>query len=437
MATIGSAQATETCFGLAATITAPPGQREVRGTEGDDVIVAKDVSRVLALGGDDAICVTGPARIEAGDGNDRVQSHSGRGTTNVVILGSGSDLFEGSEADDEVYAEQTYVDDETLQSYPGTGTENTDSVRTYGGDDVIVSGARLDTQPDNDEVQAGPGDDLVSLVPWLGGDIKASGGAGTDWFQLRQTPKDSVAVSIDLAAGTAMADGVQFSTAEEFENVDTIHRSQAEGSALDLRGNDAANTIVAWGWVDTVSIDTGAGDDNVIHALGTKISAQAGPGDDRLTLYGDPQSVVGGPGRDTIAMQGGGGADMPVVYDLRHGLFWRGDVAVPFETERLTVLTSGAASGHVQVLGTSGRDVVTAGQCGTVVRGAGGDDLLRSTSEKCEGVATTLYGNGGDDVLRGGSGRDVLLGGTGSDRAFGGASRDRCRAELKRDCERN
>src|SRR4051794_2812071 len=66
------ARAAETCFGLPATITAPPGQARVVGTEGDDVIVVKDVESVDALGGDDAVCVTGPASIYAGVGNDRV-----------------------------------------------------------------------------------------------------------------------------------------------------------------------------------------------------------------------------------------------------------------------------------------------------------------------------------------------------------------------------
>lgn len=94
-ATLGTAPVVETYCGLTATVTVRPGQPEVREIDGDDVIVAEDVSRVHALGGDDAICVTGPARIAAGAGNDRVPCQSKAGTKNVVILGSGSDLFEG------------------------------------------------------------------------------------------------------------------------------------------------------------------------------------------------------------------------------------------------------------------------------------------------------------------------------------------------------
>ena len=88
------------------------------------------------------------------------------------------------------------------------------------------------------------------------------------------------------------------------------------------------------------------------------------------------------------------------------------------------------------MLGTSGPDVVVTRACGSEVRGAGGADRLESRSEQCEGVPTTLRGDGGDDVLRGGYERDVLLGGAGHDRAFGNGGLDRCRAEVERSCER-
>lgn len=492
--TTGEAQAAETCFGLPATITAGAGQTEVRGTEGDDVIVTDHVSRVLALGGDDAVCVTGPARIEAGDGNDRVRSRSGAGTKNIVILGSGSDLFEGSDADDEVFAEQAYSDDDYgLQSSPGTGPENTDTIRSDGGDDFASTGAPGDTAPNDDHVSAGSGDDIVSLIAWRGGLAEASGGPGTDWFQTLRSPEGAATVSIDLAGGTAAADGLQYSTVDDFENVDVYHLSHTPGSALQIEGTEAPNRIVAWGRAGAITIHTGGGDD-AISAFGGlmpapttveidagdgddtvgasttrgvdepgRVSVLAGPGDDAVSagadgfadrpgrvsvdgsegddsimLSGVPERVLGGPGRDTVEMLGYGDdkQNLPVVFDLAHELFTRGDVTAPFATERLTVKSTGVPSADVRILGTSRRDVITTGECGTVVRGAGGADLLRSTTTRCTGVATTLYGNTGGDTLRGGPDRDVLLGGPGRDRALGGPGRDRCRAEITRSCER-
>ena len=293
-----------------------------------------------------------------------------------------------------------------------------------------------------------------------------SGGTGSDWFGLRAALRDAVAISIDLSAGMAGADGVQFSTTAGFENVHALHMNNSPGASLEVRGNDAPNRIVALGYyLDAVSIETGSGDDNVhasavqgtgppgrvsvqsgagddtVHASAGgstdrpgRVSVQSGAGDDTLSLVGDPESVLGESGRDSVDMLGyGDRQDKPVVYDLSRGLFTRGDVTVPFETERLSVSIGGAAS----VLGTDGRDVITVAGCRTVVRGAGGNDVLRSLSKDCVGVATTLYGDSGNDVLRGGNDQDVLLGGTGSDRAFGGTGIDRCRAEFERDCERH
>ncbi|WP_459972809.1 hypothetical protein [Nocardioides pyridinolyticus] len=127
--------------------------------------------------------------------------------------------------------------------------------------------------------------------------------------------------------------------------------------------------------------------------------------------------------------------DLPVVYDLAGQTVRRSEVTAPFAAEELRVGTTGRVRESVSVLGTSGRDVVVTDACRSEVRGAGGLDVLEVRSEQCEGVATTLRGEGGDDVLRGGPEDDVLLGGGGRDRALGYDGFDRCRAEVERDCE--
>ena len=180
MATMGGAQGAETCFGLTATIVAMPGADRVEGTEGGDVIVAENVSTVWALGGDDAVCVEGVASIDAGDGNDRVRSASDTGR-NLVVLGSGSDLFEGSAGRDRVYAEGFDGED----PYPGSGSENTDVVHTHGGSDQVTGGAY--GQANDDRVELGGGDDTMTVRTSLGGDAQVSGGPGTDGYFLRMS----------------------------------------------------------------------------------------------------------------------------------------------------------------------------------------------------------------------------------------------------------
>ncbi len=67
------AAAHESCRGRAATIVGTQGQ-DVVGTEGSDVIVTGRAHGVRALGGDDIICVTAHRRVDAGPGNDLVDT---------------------------------------------------------------------------------------------------------------------------------------------------------------------------------------------------------------------------------------------------------------------------------------------------------------------------------------------------------------------------
>jgi Ca2+-binding RTX toxin-like protein len=57
-----------------------------------------------------------------------------------------------------------------------------------------------------------------------------------------------------------------------------------------------------------------------------------------------------------------------------------------------------------------------------VVHGGAGDDNIAVSDQV--GTSAWLYGDEGNDVLRGGRGNDVLLGGDGNDRLFGGRGRD-------------
>jgi hypothetical protein len=63
------------------------------------------------------------------------------------------------------------------------------------------------------------------------------------------------------------------------------------------------------------------------------------------------------------------------------------------------------------ILGTEGRDIIIGTPGPDVIQGLGGNDVVR--------------GNGGSDVICGGSGNDRLFGGPGRDRLFGEAGRDR------------
>lgn len=380
----GSAGAETTCFGLEPTILAPPGASEVQGTEGDDVIVAEDVDRVEALGGADAVCVVGARWVDAGEGNDRVHSLPTTGG-HWIVLGSGSDQFVGSDSRDRVYAEMFDGED----TFPGTGTENSDVIRTLDGSDVVTT-----VGTDDDLVELGRGDDTVTWYAAAAGETRLAGGLGRDRAVVRVRFDGDSTTSFDLDDDTSTIDGTHLADLMNFEDLSV---NASTGSVVRVRGTDGPNEIYAAGHADLA----------------------AGRGDDRLIIHGDPVSVLGGPGRDQVEVQGYSDVeDTPVVYDLARRFFIRGDLTAPFATEVLDVGWTGAVREDVHVLGTDGRDVVTTRACGTVVRGAAGDDVLRSVAEQCERTVTRL------------------LGGPGFDRAYGGDSIVHCRAEVERACDR-
>ena len=77
------------CFGKKPTIVATGSHKTVKGTKKNDVIDALGTGdTVLGLGGNDLICVSNAKKVDAGDGNDKVQFASG-----TIIGGKGNDTL--------------------------------------------------------------------------------------------------------------------------------------------------------------------------------------------------------------------------------------------------------------------------------------------------------------------------------------------------------
>ncbi len=91
------------------------------------------------------------------------------------------------------------------------------------------------------------------------------------------------------------------------------------------------------------------------------------------------------------------------------------------------------------LVGTRGADVIYADDGDDIVRGGGGADIIcgGTGNDQLWGNAGRdgLFGGPGNDVLRGGRGGDELGGGVGNDVADGGLHVDACRAEFTRRCE--
>lgn len=147
--------ATETCFGLAPTFgcrvngTVGPcigtfGRDRIRGTRGDDVIIAR--------GGDD--------RVNGGRGNDRICGGDG---DDRIRDGVGNDRIDGQAGDDILRSGR---DNDIVIGGPGV-----DDIGTGKGIDLVEGGPgadRIDGGRDDDWIDGGDDDDIVK------------GGRGTD-----------------------------------------------------------------------------------------------------------------------------------------------------------------------------------------------------------------------------------------------------------------
>lgn len=151
-ATVGPVHAAQdgpTCFGLEPTIT---GSGEVRGTRGDDVILATPGSEVHALAGDDRVC--GAGLVHAGPGHDRVW-YDGGGADVLLDGGGGVDrLF--------------YLGGSRAELVGGRGD---DHLRAGPGRQRVQGGRG------NDDISLGRGHDWTNGGP---GNDRIVGGAGTD-----------------------------------------------------------------------------------------------------------------------------------------------------------------------------------------------------------------------------------------------------------------
>ena len=334
----------ETCQGRPATIvgTGP----DVRGTEGDDVIVTGGSRTTYAGAGDDLICVSADVLtavyVLAGDGDDVVDaSRPAPSSTSwtKANLGIGLDHFVGNSAYDEVYAHG--VDDNVA-----------------GADHVTL---------DASGGVAGPRGTYAS-TEWLG--------APDSWHgsHIRVLSTDHE-VEVDLAGRLAVATHVADITG--FSNTSVVApRATVRGDAEDnmLRASGCHASVVGKGGDDY--LDGYVGEDAPSFTCESKISEstmRGGAGADEIIGTVD---AAGGPiAASRYRLIGNAGSDK-----LRGGFL--ADV----------------------LLGGRGHDELSARDGADVLRGNRGRDTLRGHSGR-----DVLLGNRGRDRADGGGARDVCV----------------------------
>ncbi|MCW2985093.1 MAG: hypothetical protein JWR63_2663 [Conexibacter sp.] len=233
----------------------------------------------------------------------------------------------------------------------------------------------LCTNPKAVVVQAGDGDENITMASGLGWPVSVDGGAGSDW--IRGDAGDDT-----LIGGPG--------------------NDKLEGS----KGND--------------TLDGGDGDDELIGYSGAD-HLMGGPGNDKLSPdgYEDPSADVvdGGPGIDTI--EGDYSSrfrDSDVPQGLSFTLAGGADDGRPGEGDDLRSIERLKLSESARVVGSEGPDYVKVAQAtnaGELIGNGGDDDLNGADGNE------KLDGGPGNDHLDGGFGDDIIVGGPGQDRISG------------------
>lgn len=367
-----------TCNGAPVTISGSPGRDRLRGTARDDVIHAgagDDV--VLGRGGNDLVC--------GGAGDDRV---FGDDDVDVVAGGPGNDFLDGGPGHDVASyasAERGVRIDLRGPAANGEGHDSLDGIESAaggGGDDVIVGTRRANL------LVGGSGDDHLFgldgpdvLEPLEGEDV-ADGGAGEDL------------VSYSLSLGAVAIDPRDGDGTERLRSFEALQGSPFPDVITGTRGDD-----VLLGHLGGDELHPRGGDDVV--------DGEGPPSELDEVVYADEPRRVS---VDLRVLP-----DAPVGLAKGHGkdALVKIDHAVGSRYDDVLV---GRGARDVLV-GLAGDDRIRVGTRGTGIGGPG-DDVLVGTGR--------LFGDGGDDVLRGarellpahlegGRGHDDLTGGPGAD----------------------
>jgi len=179
---LGSAPSGD-CAGVAATIIALPGQVQIHGTEGDDVILGNDGSnRIWGFAGADRICGGRKGDvIFPGSGDDWVRGQRG---SDRIVFSSGDDTLDGNKGDGDVLDFRSLSAPVDVDLKAGEGwvggfhlvIDAFERVFGGGGDDVIKGRGA-------DEVLKGyAGDDELH---GRGGNDRLYGGSGSDHLEGR------------------------------------------------------------------------------------------------------------------------------------------------------------------------------------------------------------------------------------------------------------
>ena len=411
-------------------------------TSTNDVTLFTGVVHVDALGGNDAVTLSGyllPTSVMGGDGNDTVTATAM--TVPVTIYGgSGNDILTGGSAADNILGE---AGDDSL-----IGSLGSDQLSGGDGADSFV----WNEGDGSDTVDGGSGQNLQRFNGAAGIDTLSVSAASGRVILARTLP---TAITIDMASvqtlnvnTVASADNITINdltgTPMNLVNIDM----GAAADSLVVNGTNVADhvTVVTSGTLDvdvlglaaTVHIIAPSVLDTVnVHGLqGEDVLKSSSPvdlligvildGDEGNDLLSGDATLNGGAGNDvfvvptgTNTVNGGTGLDLILV----EGSNFDDTISVSQTATLVGLSVNGDTSTNtvssieqIKIVGMEGADGISIAGVGTipvVAYGGMGDDSISGSSTAS--AVITAYGEQGQDILQGGSANDKLYGGEDSD----------------------
>ncbi|GAA1436112.1 hypothetical protein GCM10009641_34160 [Mycobacterium cookii] len=383
-----------TCQGQAATIVGTPGAQIV-GTEGADVIVTNDATHVDALGGDDAVCVTG---------EDPRFTNSGVG----AVLGAGADTFiDSSRGGSTIHA----------GTVDGTDTE-ADVIRSSGFGTVFSGMAG---QPNADTIDLAFGEVVWSGIQTAPGTLSV----GTGGILGVESATGDVTMK---ASGTVTGNDTALTWTGQFDRL--VFTTTAERGMFTFRGTSGA---------EHVKVNAPTTYDRNIALRSGKDSYESN------SLGGKATRIKGDGGRNQLLLEltshGRVRADLS-----------RSRVTATKAGKESSIRVRGfddlvVSAKRADVIGTNRANRIGVIACRTTISGRKGrDDLYADvryrglgtwTTPRCGTQRATIHGGPGNDTLTGSLGDDRLIGGPGRDIVQGRTGGfDVCQGEKLRECEK-
>jgi Ca2+-binding RTX toxin-like protein len=368
-------------------------------------------------------------QLHGGDGNDRIYGGGGvdqlfgDGGDDTIILDGATSFggtYDGGAGTDTLLlrANATSVANGPATSYfifpgaPGTGLVSVERVVFDSSASYALTFVTT-TNPGITEAVGGAGVDTLVFVATSGGIYTMPSFTLTNW-----SANDVVA----LVAQT----GTVFNVTLNGRN-DIGQYLGGQLGADTLNGGAMADTLSGGGGADILS--GGAGNDRLLIGSGSDGSSIYGGADtDTLAVSGTVGALAAITGIEAVEFSGGASLTLTGSQfntGLAAGSTFSGtgtltismDVGIGFSSRGYVAAVGSAVA--LVVNGTSGTDIIKAGNFTGTFNGGGGNDQINGGAQ-----VDTINGGDGNDKIMGFGGADILTGGAGSDTFRFGAATD-------------